>query len=174
MVNRLNIVCYRIRLGHDSLAITRVVVVVRVVVVCIAFDLAGDRIVTVPVVRVASVPVIAGVCVPYRPVAAYADENVPAEVIGVDVPKRIVPTVAIIYGKMVPGPDYSVAYPVVAIPVYVLVAVNIPYHGRTVVLRSQGRAPCGIAVSSASSAIGPFFRRTADMPSIFRGSFSEP
>jgi len=64
-------------------------------------------------------------------------------VVGIDVPKRIVWTVAIIYGKMVPGPDYSVAYPVVAVPVYVLVAVNVPYRTGTVVLGPRGGAlPC--------------------------------
>ena len=173
VVYGLNIVCYRIRLRHDSLVITRVVVVVRVVVVCIAFDFAGDRIVTVPVVRMASIPVIAGVCVSYWPVAAYADENVSAQMVGVNVPKRMVPTVAIIYGKMVPGPDYSVAYPVVAVPVYVLVAVNVPYRMGTVVLGPRGGSSSAITVGSALLTIPSSFRRAGNGSSVFGGGLSQ-
>lgn len=170
MVNGLNIVRYRVRLGHGT--VVTCIVVVCVIVVCIAFDFAGDGIVTVPVVRMAPVPVIAGVCVSYWPVAAYTHKNVSAEMVRIDVPKRIVPTVAIIYGIMIPGPDYSVAYPVVAVPVYVLVAVNVPYRMGTVVLGSRGGSSSGVTVNSAFSAIPPRIRRTGNRPSAFRGGFS--
>ena len=171
MVNGLNTVCYRVRLGDGSV-VTRIVVV-GVVIVCIASDFAGDGIVTVPVVRMAPVPVIAGVCVSYWPVAAYADENVSAEMVGIDVPNRIVPTVAIMYGKMVPGPDYSVAYPVVAISVYVLVAVNVPYRMGTVVVGPRGGALSGIPANSAFCATTPRIRRTGNSSSAFGGGFSQ-
>ncbi len=119
------------------------------------------------------VPVIAGVCVSYWPVPAYADENVSAEMVGINVPNRIVPTIAIIYGKMVPGPDYSVAYPVVAVPVYVLVAVNVPYRMGTVVLGPRGGSCSGITANSAFLAIPSSFRRAGDSSSIFGSGFSQ-
>ena len=131
----MEVVCYRVRLGHGTV-VTRIVVV-GVIVVCVSFDFAGDGVVTVPGVRMASVPVIAGVCVSYRPVAAYAYEDISAEMVWINIPKRIVSTIAIIYGIMVAGPDYSVAYPVIAVSVYVLVAVNVPYRIGAVVVGSR-------------------------------------
>ena len=76
------------RLGRLIAAVPVCVVVIRVIVVIRAADLAGDRIVAVPVIGMAAVPVVAGISVTVRPVTAQADEHVLAMVIRIHIAKR--------------------------------------------------------------------------------------
>jgi hypothetical protein len=55
MVNNTDIVCCIAGCNHRTIV---VVVVVRVVVICITYNFARDRIVAIPMIRVVAIPVI--------------------------------------------------------------------------------------------------------------------
>jgi len=117
MVHRSDTVCHVAGRIRDDIVLA--IIVVRVVVVGVACYFTSDRIVAAPIIRMAPVPVIAGVSVLYRPVSAQADKDVLAVIIRVAVLKREVPPQAVEYGKPVPGPDYSVTQAAIVIQEHV-------------------------------------------------------
>ncbi len=60
----------------------------------------------------------------YGPVSTQADEEVLAVMVRVHIPERKVWPTSVVNRIVVSGPYDSVAYPVVAVPVYMLVAMT--------------------------------------------------
>jgi hypothetical protein len=63
----------------------------------------------------------------YGPVSTQADEEVLAVMVRVHIPERKVWPPSVVNRIVVSGPYDSVAYPVVAVPVYMLVAMGTFY-----------------------------------------------
>lgn len=88
-------------------------------------DLAGERIVAIPVVRVVAIPIVPSVPVAQRPVAAQADKDVLAMVVRIEVPVRVVSPVMVTDNAVVPGPDYSVAQSIVVVSKGMVVVMRV-------------------------------------------------
>jgi hypothetical protein len=75
-----------------------------------ALHFTSDRIIAVPIVRVAAIPVIASISVSRRPITAQTHEDIFAVIVRINIPKRksMSPT-TIVHKKTIPWPDYSVA-----------------------------------------------------------------
>jgi hypothetical protein len=82
-----------------------------------------------------AVPIVADVAILYGPVAPYADENILAKVVGIDVPNRPIWTPVIAHKEMVSGPYYSMAYTVMPVQVHVRMRIAMGlFHGTWTVM----------------------------------------
>jgi len=63
----------------------------------------------------------------YGPVSAQADKDISAVIVRIHIPERKVWPPSVVNRIVVSGPYDSVAYPVVAVPVYMLVAMGASY-----------------------------------------------
>jgi len=114
------------------IVVTRVIV--SVIVVTRAADLAGDRVVAVPVIRVTAVPIVARVAVTERPVTAQADKHILPMIIRVNISERE-PWPAIVMNREAKSrPDGPAADTVVIISVNVIMMIRIPDQVRPVVI----------------------------------------
>ena len=115
-------------------AVPVTVVIVSVIVVTRAADLAGDWIVAVPVIRVTAVPIVARVAVTERPVTAQADKHILPMIIRIDITERE-PWPAIVMNREAKSrPDSPAADTVVIISVNVIMMIRIPDKVRPVVI----------------------------------------
>ncbi len=121
-------------------AVPVTVIIVSVIVVTRAADLAGDWVIAVPVIRMAAVPIVAGVPVTARPVTAQADEHIFSMIIRVNISERE-PWPAIVMNREAKSrPDGPAADTVVIISVNVIMMIRIPDKVRPVVVE-QSRGP---------------------------------
>jgi len=122
------------RLSRLIAAVPIGVVVVRVIVVSRARDLAGNRVVAVPVIWMAAVPVVAGIAVTERPVTAQADEHVLAVVVRIHIPEREPWPAIVIKSEAESRPDGPAADTVVVISVNVVIVISVAYQMRPVII----------------------------------------
>jgi len=76
----------------------------------------------------AAIPVIAGVPVTYWPVTADADEYILAKIIRVNRPECKIRSPIIVNDIIVFRPDNPVAYPMMTVPVNMLMAIYVFYY----------------------------------------------
>jgi hypothetical protein len=131
------------RLSRHVAAVIACVVIVSVIVISWGADLAGDRIIAVPVKRVTAIPIIAGVSVTNRPVPAQADEQVLAVIVRIHIPECEPWPAIIIKRETKSRPDSPRADTVVVISVGIVTAKRVPDHVRPVV-KDHARRPEGV------------------------------
>ena len=156
VVNRPDTICCLIRVNGNSTTVG--VVIVGVVVVRISRHFASKRIIAVPAVRVAAIPVIAAIPVPSRPVATQTDENVFAVIVRINIPKReaISPT-TVVQKKTIPGPYCSVAQAVTAVNIYILTVINVSYFIGTVMVYHCRRPSSVLAFEAVNNCVSAAF-----------------
>ena len=107
----------------------------------------GDRIVSVPPVRVAAIPVVAGVSVSHWPISTKTNKDVFAVIVRIKVPKCEAMSPVVVNYETTPRPDYSVAYPIVAVEVYVLIPTGMSNYIGTFAIYYGRRPPSSETVS---------------------------
>jgi hypothetical protein len=114
------------RLGRLIAAVPVCVVIIRVIIVRWAANLAGDWIVAVPVIGMAAIPVVASISVTVRPVAAQANEHVLAMIIRIHITECEPWPAAVMHREAKTRPDGPAADTVMVISVNVVIMIRVP------------------------------------------------
>ena len=136
------------RLRRLIAAVPICVVVIRVIVVIRAADLASDGVVAVPVIGMAAVPVVAGISVTARPVTAQADEHILAMIVRIDISERKPWPAIVVHREAKSRPDGPAADSVVVISVNVVMVIRISDKVRPVVIEHARRPERIVTVQS--------------------------
>ena len=102
-------------------------VVVSIIIVRIALNLTGNRIVTTPNVRMTTIPIVADITVFHRPITSKADKDVFAMIVRVHVPENKAWAKTIADYKTKAWPDYFVAHSVAPVPVYMYMSMPVTH-----------------------------------------------
>ena len=143
MVNSTGIVSRIAGVNYRSV----IVVVISVVVIRVTHHFPGYRIVAIPIVWVAAIPVITAIAVIKGPVSAQADKDISSVIIRIEISKREVRPPVIVHNEPMRRQDRRMAYLVVVIYIYMLVFVNICYNMGTFAIPPM-RCPFPPAVHS--------------------------
>ena len=121
-------------LGRLITAVPVAVVIVCVIIVTWAADFAGDWVVAVPVIGMTTVPVIAGIPITERPVAAQADEHIFTMVIRIHITERKPWPAIVMHCEAILRPDGPAPDPVMVVSVNVVMMIRISDQVRPVVI----------------------------------------